>query len=133
MKRGHPFDLPPSSHMVRAVRRALELSDMLYSKAPRLFPTRSTGDQREVICTPSVARETPPSETGYILRHTYRTIALPHRVRTIEARLCWTTPSLGSTVPISTRRRCFDRLLHAQERMSAAILSLVQAEPSRQA
>jgi integrase len=50
MKRGHPFDLPLSTHMLDLVRRALELSQMLYPGAPWLFPTRSAAD-RTVICT----------------------------------------------------------------------------------
>jgi integrase len=125
MKRGHPFDLPLSSHMVGVVRRALELSDMLYPKAPWLFPTRSTGDQREVICTQVWREKALPSETGHILRHTYRTIAQRIGLDKIEARLL-----LDHTVPgidgvYIHEKALFDRLLQAQERMSAAILDFL--------
>jgi hypothetical protein len=41
MKRGHPFDLTLSEHIVGLVRRAMELGDVLYPGAPWLFPTRS--------------------------------------------------------------------------------------------
>ena len=79
------------------------------------------------------SKKTLPSETGHILRHTYRTLAQGIGVDKIEARLL-----LDHTVPgidgvYIHEKALFDRLLHAQERMSAAILSLVQGKPSRQA
>jgi integrase len=125
MKRGHPFDLPLPAHMVDLVRRALELSQMLYPGAPWLFPTRSAAD-RTVICTQVWREKALPSETGHILRHTYRTIAQRVGVDKIEARLL-----LDHTVPdidgvYIHEKALFDRLLHAQERMSAAILDLLE-------
>jgi integrase len=129
MKRGHPFDLPLSAHMVDVVRRALELSQMLHPGAPWLFPTRAAAD-RTVICTQVWREKALPSETGHILRHTYRTIAQRIGVDTIEARLL-----LDHTVPgidgvYIHERALFDRLLHAQERMSAAILNLLDGRRS---
>jgi integrase len=125
MKRGHPFDLPLSSHMLDVVRRALELGDVLYPKAQWLFPTRSTADRSEVICTQVWREKTLPSETGHILRHTYRTIAQRIGIDKIEARLL-----LDHTVPgidgvYIHEKALFDRLLDAQEKMTAAILKLL--------
>jgi integrase len=124
MKRGHPFDLPLSAHMVDVVRRALELSQMLYPGAPWLFPTRSAAD-RAVICTQVWREKALPSETGHILRHTYRTLAQRIGLDKIEARLL-----LDHTVPgidgvYIHEKALFDRLLVAQEKMSAAIRDLL--------
>jgi integrase len=127
MKRGHPFDLPLSEHMLGIVRRALELGQMLfYPGAPWLFPTRAAGDHRTVICTQVWREKTLPSETGHILCHTYRTIAQRIGIDKIEARLL-----LDHTVPgidgvYIHEKALFDRLLEAQEKMSEAILGLLE-------
>ena len=60
-----------------------------------------------------------PSETGHILRHTYRTIAQRITLDKIEARLL-----LDHTVPgidgiYIHEKALFDRLLAAQEKMSS--------------
>lgn len=125
MKSGRSFDLPLSEHMNEIARRALELSEMLFPGAPWIFPTRSTKDQRSVICTQVWREKSLPSETGHILRHTYRTFAQREQIDKIEARLL-----LDHTVPgidgvYIHERALFDRLLLAQERMSTAISSLV--------
>ena len=86
MKSGRSFDLPLSQHMVEILQRALELGDVLYPGAPWLFPTRSSKDQRTVIATQVWREKTLPSETGHILRHTYRTIAQREGIDKIEAR-----------------------------------------------
>ena len=75
MKSGREFEQPLSEHMTGVVQRALDLGEVLYPKAPWLFPTRSTQDGRSVIATQVWRENTLPSETGHILRHTYRTIA----------------------------------------------------------
>ena len=125
MKSGREFDLPLSEHMIGVVQRALDLGDVLYPKAPWLFPTRSTNDQRTVIATQVWREKTLPSETGHILRHTYRTIAQRVGIDKIEARLL-----LDHTVPgidgvYIHEKALFDKLLSAQERMSEAILALL--------
>ena len=121
MKSGRPFDLPLSNHMVGVIARALELSEMLYSGAPWLFPTHSSKDQRTVICTQVWREKTLPSETGHILRHTYRTIAQRVGIDKIDARLL-----LDHTVPgidgvYIHEKALFGRLLVAQDNMSTAI------------
>jgi integrase len=125
MKSGRSFDLPLSAPMIEVVTRALSLSQLLYPGSPWLFPTRSAKDQRTVIATQVWREKSLPSETGHILRHTYRTIAQRECIDKIEARLL-----LDHTVPgidgvYIHERALFDRLLAAQERMSAAILTLV--------
>jgi hypothetical protein len=77
---------------------------------------------------PSSWREkTLPSETGHILRHTYRTIAQRIGLDMIDARLL-----LDQTVPgidgvYLHEKALFDRLLKAQEEMSDAIRGLLNA------
>lgn len=121
MKSGREFDLPLSTHMLELVQRILTTGDMLFPGSPWLFPTRSAKDQRKVICTQVWREKTIPSETGHILRHTYRTIAQRIALDKIEARLL-----LDHTVPgidgvYIHEKALFDRLLEAQEKMSDAV------------
>jgi integrase len=130
MKSGRSFDLPLSSRMVEIVEDLLSLGDMLFPGAPWLFPTRSSKDQRTVICTQVWREKTLPSETGHILRHTYRTIAQRESIDKIEARLL-----LDHTVPgidgvYIHERALFDRLLASQEHMSATIHRLLEPGPT---
>ena len=134
MKSGRKFDLPLSAHMVDVVQRALALGDMLYPKAPWLFPTRANKDddkhgikKGQVIATQVWREKTLPSETGHLLRHTYRTIAQREQLDKIEARLL-----LDHTVPgidgvYIHEKALFDKLLEAQAKMSGAILVLLEA------
>ncbi|MBS0002370.1 MAG: integrase family protein [Thioalkalivibrio sp.] len=127
MKSGRSFDLPLSEHMVEVVRHALAAGDVLFPGAPWLFPSRST-KTFEVIATQVWKEKALPSETGHILRHTYRTVAQGVGVDKVNARLL-----LDNTVPgiegvYIHERALFDTLLAEQERMTAAILALL--EPS---
>jgi integrase len=138
MKSGRSFDLPLSAHMLGIVRRALALSETLFPNSAWLFPTRAlkTNKKRgvvagQVIATQVWREKTLPSETGHILRHTFRTIAQRQQVDKFEARLL-----LDHTVPgidgvYIHERALFDRLLAAQEVMSAAILALLAAKPGK--
>ena len=127
MKSGRSFDLPLSAHMVEVVRHAMATGDVLFPGAPWLFPSRST-KTFEVIATQVWKEKALPSETGHILRHTYRTVAQGVGVDKVNARLL-----LDHTVPgiegvYIHERALFDTLLAEQERMTAAILALL--EPS---
>jgi integrase len=126
MKSGRHFDLPLSQPMIDVLQRALDLGDVLFPGSPWLFATRSTKDARSVICTQVWREKTLPSETGHILRHTYRTIAQRINMDKIEARLL-----LDHTVPgidgVSIHEvALFDRLVIAQERMSVAIVAFLE-------
>ena len=135
MKSGRSFDLPLSTHLVGIVERALALSDMLFPNAPWLFPTRATKDKPkrgivkgQVIATQVWREKSLPSDTGHLLRHTYRTIAQRITLDKIEARLL-----LDHTVPgidgvYIHEKALFDRLLAAQERMSGEIRQLCSPE-----
>lgn len=130
MKSGRHFDLPLSDRMVGIVKRALQLSETLYPGAPWLFPTRSTKGERSVICTQVWREKSLPSETGHILRHTYRTLAQRIGMDRIDARLL-----LDHTVPgidgvYLHERALFDRLLQSQQKMSDEI-SLLTSGSSR--
>lgn len=127
MKSGRSFDLPLSRKMVEIVKRVMKTSELLYPKAPWLFPTRSskTGD---VIVTQVWREKALPSETGHILRHTYRTIAQRVGIDPVNARLL-----LDHTVPgidgvYIHKSALFDTLLREQEKMSTAIFKLLESK-----
>ncbi len=127
MKSGRSFDLPLSGHMVDVVGRAMTASEVLFPGAPWLFPTRSS-KTGEVIATQVWKEKALPSETGHILRHTYRTIAQRTGIDRVNARLL-----LDHTVPgidgvYIHERALFDTLLTEQERMTAAVLALIEPE-----
>lgn len=123
MKSGRAFDLPLSRHMVGVVKHALEIGSVHHPKSEWLFPTRSAKVARAVIATQVWREKSLPSETGHILRHTYRTVAQRIGIDQVTARLL-----LDHTVPgidgvYIHERALFDRLLEAQEKMSAAMLA----------
>lgn len=67
-----------------------------------------------------------PSETGHILRHTYRTVAQRTGIDKVNARLL-----LDHTVPgidgvYIHERALFDTLLADQERMTAALVARLE-------
>ncbi len=133
MKSGRSFDLPLSSHMADVVRRALDLGEMLFPGTAWLFPTKATKDHPalgiahgQIIATQVWREKSLPSETGHILRHTYRTIAQRITLDKIEARLL-----LDHTVPgidgvYIHEKALIDKLLAAQECMTAEIMSLTR-------
>ena len=134
MKSGRTFDLPLSGHMIGIISRALAISDVLFPNATWLFPTRATKDNAKrqtkkgcVIATQVWREKSLPSETGHLLRHTYRTVAQRICLDKIEARLL-----LDHTVPgidgvYIHEKALFDRLLEAQEKMSRELLRLTEA------
>jgi integrase len=124
MKSGEPFDLPLSEYMVGLVRQALELGDVLYPNADWLFPTRNM--RGRVIATAVWREKTLPSETGHILRHTYRTIAQRVGLDKIDARLLLDHKIVGIDRVYVHEKALFDRLLASQEHMTASILSLLE-------
>ena len=125
MKSGRSFDLPLSQRMVDVVRRAMAVGDVLFPGSPWLFPSRST-KTFEVIATQVWREKSLPSETGHILRHTYRTVAQRAGIDKVNARLL-----LDHTVPgidgvYIHERALFDTLLADQERMTAALVALLE-------
>ena len=131
MKSGRAFDLPLSDMMVEVIERVMKTGDLLFPKAPWLFPSRSrlTG---EVIATQVWKEKTLPSETGHILRHTYRTIAQRTGIDAVNARLL-----LDHTVPgidgvYIHKSALFDTLLKEQEKMTAAIFKLLGSNAAAQ-
>ncbi|MEM1150213.1 MAG: tyrosine-type recombinase/integrase [Pseudomonadota bacterium] len=130
MKSGRSFDLPLSARMVDVVGRALSASEVLFPKSGWLFPTRSS-KTGEVIATQVWKEKSLPSETGHILRHTYRTIAQREGIDHVNARLL-----LDHTVPgidgvYIHESALFDKLLAEQERMTAATFALLEPETTR--
>ncbi len=124
MKSGRAFDLPLSEPMAEAVSRALAAGDVLFPGSPWLFPTRSS-TTNAVIATQAWKERSLPSETGHILRHTYRTIAQRAGIDRVNARLL-----LDHTVPgiegvYIHERALFDTLLVDQAKVSAATIGLL--------
>ncbi|MDK3075547.1 integrase family protein [Sedimentitalea sp. JM2-8] len=127
MKSGRSFDLPLSGHMVELLGRVMAAGDLLFPGASWLFPTRSSRTG-EVIATQVWKEKALPSETGHILRHTYRTVAQRTGIDRVNARLL-----LDHTVPgidgvYIHERALFDTLLAEQERVTAAILALLEPD-----
>ncbi|KEJ91081.1 tyrosine-type recombinase/integrase [Sulfitobacter donghicola] len=130
MKSGRSFDLPLSATMIEVVGRTMNAGEVLFPKSEWLFPTRSS-KTGEVIATQVWKEKALPSETGHILRHTYRTIAQREGIDHVNARLL-----LDHTVPgidgvYIHESALFDKLLAEQDRMTAAIFALLEPEPTR--
>jgi integrase len=123
MKSGKPFDLPLSGYMIDLVREALATVDMLYPGSPWLFSTRSRAGR--VIATATWKERTLPSQTGHILRHTYRTVAQRAGIDQVYARLLLDHRVPGIDGVYIHEKALFDRLVATQERMTAAILALL--------
>jgi len=124
MKSGRSFDLPLSPQMEDVVRRALRAGDTLYPGSPWLFPARTRKGDRAVKHVQVWMEKDLPSQTGHILRHTYRTIAKRVGIDQIDARLLLdhTVPGIDGVYIHS--RALFDRLLTTQETMTAEIMAL---------
>jgi integrase len=124
MKSGRSFDLPLSEQMEEIVRRALAAGDTLYPGSPWLFPARLRRGDRDVKHVQVWSEKDLPSQTGHILRHTYRTIAKRVGTDQIDARLLLdhTVPGIDGVYIHS--RALFDRLLATQQTMSAEITAL---------
>jgi integrase len=75
MKGRREFQLPLSQHMLGIVQQALLAGDVMFPGSPWLLPTRSA-DGRNVIATRVCTERSLPGETGHILRHTWRTLAV---------------------------------------------------------
>jgi integrase len=70
-------------------------------------------------------------QTGHILRHTYRTIAQRVGVDQTDARLLMDHAVPGIEGVYVHERALFDRLLEAQERMTAAVFDLCGVDDGR--
>ena len=125
MKSGRSFDLPLSDRMVAVVRRAMAVGDVLFPGAPWLFPSRST-KTFEVIATQVWREKSLPSETGHILRHTYRTVAQRTSIDKVNARLLLDHAVPGIDGVYIHERALFDTLLADQERMTVALVALIE-------
>jgi integrase len=119
------FALPLSEHMIGLVRRALALSHEVASGSPWLFPTR-TADGSEIVATRVVRERTMSSETGHILRHTHATMAKAAGVDDMLASLLSDHKVAGIRGVYVHERALFDRLLAAQETVTAHILGLLK-------
>lgn len=127
MKSGRSFDLPLSAYMVKLVQQIIDTGDVLYPNSPWLFPTRSS-ITRQVLRTQVWKEKTLPSQTGHILRHTFRTIAQRACIDKIEARLLLDHRVPGIDGVYIHEKALFDRLLATQETMTAQILKMCGAK-----
>lgn len=123
MKSGRSFDLPLSEYMVRLVEDAMKYGDVVYPGSPWVFPSRSH-DGKRVIHTCVWKEKALPSQTGHILRHTYRTAAQRLGVDKIDARLLLDHAVPGIDGVYIHEKALFDRLLATQGRMTAQLLEM---------
>ncbi len=126
MKSGRSFALPLSKAMVELVRETMARGDLLYPGSPWLFPTWSRKG-RKVIATQVWREKAVAGQTGHILRHTYRTNAQRVGLDQTDARLLLDHAVPGIEGVYVHERALFDRLLVAQERMTAAVFELCGA------
>ena len=127
MKSGRSFDLPLSDYMVKLVKNIIAQGEVLYPGSEWLFPARSR-IQKKIIATQVWKEKTLPSQTGHILRHTYRTIAQRVGVDKIDAMLLLDHTVQGINGVYIHEKALFDRLLATQETMTESILELCQTK-----
>lgn len=126
MKSRREFSLPLSGPMVELVEDALQIGDTLYRQSPWLFPTR-TNDGREVVATRVWRERSMPSETGHILRHTYRTMAERLGIPQSRARALLDHKQPGIEAHYLHSSELREELLADQDRMSAHIIETATA------
>lgn len=129
MKTGRSFALPLSDHMITLVLRAAEISETLFPGATWLFPSRSSKTGK-VIASQVWKERTLPSETGHILRHTYRTVAQRLKIDPIDRRLLLDHKVPGIDGVYVHEKALFDKLLEAQEMVSGEMLRLMGRDAS---
>jgi integrase len=122
-KSGREFALPLSGHMVVLVERALGLSEAFAPGSPWLFPAR--GREGGVIATAVWKERLLVGETGHILRHTYRTVAKLAGVDDVDGDLLLDHKIQGVRGVYLSERALFDRLLGAEERVTAKLRALL--------
>lgn len=132
MKSGRSFDLPLSPQMEAVIGRALAAGDALYPGTEWLFPARRRKGDGAIKHVQTWREKDLPSQTGHILRHTYRTIAKRAGIDQIDARLLLdhTVPGIDGVYIHS--RALFDRLLVTQEKMTTEIMALCASKEAAQ-
>lgn len=127
MKSDKPFALPLSNYMCELVRSAIAIGDMMFPGSHWLFPTRSN-DGKDVIATQVWKEKSLPSETGHILRHTYRTIAETTTIQPSYRKLLLDHTLPGMDAIYVDKTQLFCELLAAQEVMTDTTLKLCKAK-----
>ncbi|MGE8943978.1 tyrosine-type recombinase/integrase [Leptospira interrogans] len=132
MKSNKPFALPLSNYMCDVVRTAITIGDLTFPDTEWLFPTRSK-DGQQVIATQVWKEKSVPSDTGHILRHTYRTIAETTAIPPSHPRLLLDHALGGMDNVYVDKTQLFRDLLESQEAMTRRVLELCKASPPAQA
>lgn len=124
MKKRKEFHLPLSGHLVEIFRRALQISELMYPKAPFLFATRAKKDRSgPVVATVSWQEKTElPNETGYVLRHMYSNAASAAYVQKPERMMLMGQRVAGLEGTYLNDRYLFDKLKAEQEKVTAYLL-----------
>lgn len=107
----------------------MAIGDMLFPSADWLFPTRSK-DGKSVIATQVWKEKALPSDTGHILRHTYRTIAETTAIPHSHCRLLVDHALDDMDATYVDKRQLFRELLASQEVMTAKILIYCGTTPA---
>lgn len=130
MKARREFVLPLSRHMVDLVEQALSIGDLLFRGTPWLFPTYASNG-RDVVHTRVWRERSLPNETGHILRHTWRTLAVSAGIVGTDAELLLAHAIPGVQGVYLHPEALFKHLLAQQERVTAHILSLLGEQTLR--
>lgn len=127
MKSRRPLELPLSEPMLGIAREALKIGDVMHPGAPWLFPSRSN-DGRRVQATQVWRERTMPSETGHLLRRTWRTMAAGLGCPDNVARALVAHRAPGIEAHYVSAAGMMDELRHWQARVSAHILKTAGAD-----
>jgi integrase len=118
MKARVEFALPLSAHMADLVRRALLAGDVMFPRAPFVFPTRAQRSG-EVVATQVWREAALPSETGHILRHMFSNACNQAGVSSVDRMLLMAQRVPGVEGMYLNDRALFRHLLGDQERVTA--------------
>ena len=132
MKSSKLFALPLSNYMCDIVRTAITIGDLIFPATEWLFTTRSK-DRQQVIATQVWKEKSLPSDTGHILRHTYRTIAETTAIPPSHSGLLVDHALGGMDNVYVDKTQLFSDLLESQEAMTRRVLELCKASPPAQA
>lgn len=124
MKTGRSFALPLSDHMIGIVLKALEMSESFFPDTRWIFPSYSNKTGK-VIAVAVWREKALPSETGHILRHTYRTVAQRLKIDPIDRRLLLDHKVPGIDGVYVHEKALFDKLLEEQKMVSDELLRLM--------
>jgi integrase len=123
-KTGGSFDLPVSERMAEIIEEALRAGEAMFGENPYLFPAWSNTTPKRVVPTLSMKERSLPSETGYLLRHTYKTVTVQAGISETDSKLLMDHKLPGISRVYVHEKALFGHLLKCQETVSCRLESL---------